>query len=297
MTHATKNSEPITSDPVVIEASDVQEPKDEPQATVKDDLAEDEEADVGSELIFEPAPRVRRSSISPPPPPPGRAFIRGRSPPYRNPNASRDAIHVIANTKQFNAILSESDICIETPNSSSQTFVTTHPFHSADLKMLSWLFSVGIPDAWVQKPTSFVSSGGFQFDLPHGGRPFNNYGSYDDGFSSRDIVSIAKLGAALNIFKDDSEKYGTSKVKFVTAVQGKTNGGWVKLIVSHTRQSAAVDIFLEILNNSSIVFVGAVLQNVTIPSGASKNKSVKVEKVCSVKEAEEVGKGVIGVIC
>ena len=83
----------------------------------------------------------------------------------------------------------------------------------------------------------------------------------------------------------------------MTAVQGNAGDNGVKLIVSYTRQAATVDIFHQILNNQSILFVGAVLCDVAVPVEAAGRKHVKVQRVNSVKEAEDVGKGVIGVIC
>jgi hypothetical protein len=293
MTHATASVEPFSSDAVMVEAPDAQKSTtEESPSTVRDKSPEKEEnAEEDEEPLIELVPRNDRI----PGPPPPRPFRRGRSPPYYNPNANPDYIAMISNTKQFNTLLSEPDTCIETIASSQVTYITTHPFHASDLEKLSWLFKIGIPDAWVQKPTSFLSSAGFQFDLPSGRRP-HGYDPYDDGYNTRDVVPIARLGAALRVFKsDDSE---TAKVKFVTAVQGKSNPGWVKLLVSHTRQAAAVDIFHEILNNHSVLFVGAVLQDVAIPVEApSRHQQVKIQRVGSLKEAEEVGEGVVGFIC
>lgn len=117
---------------------------------------------------------------------------------------------------------------------------------------------------------------------------------YDDGYNSRDVVPIARLGAALNVFKDDA---AAAKVKFVTAVQGKRDAGWVKVVVSYTRQAAAVDIFHEILNGHSVLFVGAVLKDVAVPIEGVGRQMGKIQRVGSLKEAEEVGEGVVGVIC
>jgi len=294
MTHATASVEPFSSDAVMVEVPDAQKPTtDESPATMRDKSPEREEnPSEDEEPLIELVPPSGRI----PGPPPPRAFRRGRSPAYYNPNANPDDIPMISNTKQFNAVLSESDTCIETIASSQVIYITTHPFHSSDLEKLSWLFRIGIPDAWVQKPSPFLSTP--QFDLPSGRRP-HGYDPYDDGYIARDVVPMARLGAALRVFKnDDSEKHGTAKVKFVTAVQGKTNAGWVKLFVSHTRQAAVVDIFHEILNNHSVLFVGAVLKDVAIPLEApSRPQQVKIQRVGSLKEAEGVEKGVVGVIC
>jgi hypothetical protein len=296
MTNTTTTIEPIAADPVLIDASDAQKSTlDESPSTMKDDLSEiSSEYSDGEGSVAE---FVTRTNMPRPPPP--RVYRQGRGSARFIPDRDLDEIPIISNTKQFNALLSQPDICVETVGSCDTIYISTTPFHDADVQKLAWLFKLGIPDAWVQKPTSYVSGSGFQFDLPRGGRrQYHDDDRYDDGYNSRDIVSHARLGAVLRIFKDDSEKYRTSKVKFITAVhKERTSGAWVKLIVSHTRQAAAVDIFHQILNNQSILFVGAVLQDMAVPVETSSRKPVKVQKVNSVKEAEEVGKGVIGVIC
>lgn len=295
MTHATAIVEPIASDPVIIDASDARKSAGEKSpatldASKNEDNASDNEDNTSdAESIVDIIPARGRI---PGPPPPGRVR-RCRSPIYWNPNVEPDEIPIINNTKQFNAILSESDICIETTTSTQAIYLTTHPFHAADLEDLSWIFRISVPDAWVEKPSS---AHGSSIEPPVSRRSYNDY---DDGYRGpdRNSVSLARLGAALKIFKDDSEKYGTAKVKFVTAVQGKRNAGVVKLVVSYTRQAAAVDVFHELLNGYPVLFVGAVLQSVPVPAKTSVRKPVKVVKVNSVKEAEEVGKGIIGVIC
>lgn len=287
----------LSSDAFKAEAPGAQKPTSkEPQSTVRDKSPHGEEnAERDEEPPIEHVPRNTRMG-SPPPPHP---FRRGRSPPYYNPspNDNFPSTPLISNTAQFNALLSSPDTCIEKPASSQTSYITTHPFHASDLTKHSWLFRLGIPDAWVQKPTSFLSSSNVQFDLPSTRRP-QGYDPYNDGFNTRDVVPIARLGAALRVFGSDDERYGTARVKFVIAVQGKTNAGWVKLLVSYTRQAAVVDIFHEVLNNHSILFVGAVLQDVAIPvEEPRRDQRVRIQRVGSLKEAEEVGEGVVGVIC
>jgi hypothetical protein len=295
MTNTTTTIEPIAADPVLIDASDAQKSTpDESPSTLKDNVSEissedsDEEGSV-AEFV------TRNSNMSRPPP---RVFRQPRGSGRFIPDRDVDEVPIISNTKQFNALLSQPDICVETVGSCDTIYISTTPFHDADVQKMAWLFKIGIPDTWVQKPTAYVSGTGYQFELPRGRRQYHDDDRYDDGYASHNIVSHARLGAVLRMFKDDSEKYGTSKVKFVTAVhKERTSGAWVKLIVSHTRQAAVVDIFHQLLNNQSILFVGAVLQDVAVPVETSSRKPVKVQKVTSVKEAEEVGKGVIGVIC
>jgi hypothetical protein len=102
------------------------------------------------------------------------------------------------------------------------------------------------------------------------------------------------LGAALRVLKEES----LSKVKYAIGIQGRSSPASYKLLVSHSRKAAAVDIFYEVLNGNSIVFVGAVLKDVAIPvEYPHKQPAIKLKRVESIKDAENVGDGVIGIIC
>jgi hypothetical protein len=295
----------LTSEPEIIDSSETQEStnSEPPQPTTTEKAAKKEE-DAGSlsnsEVISQEQERpIRVSGVFrnrrnySPSPPPRRLVSRD----YDTPS--------LINTAALNdLIINESDICADTANN-NMIYITNTPFHAADLDKMSWILKIGIQDTWVQKPVAHLSSNGYQFDLPNGNSrrrgPCYDDGYYDDGFDgpmNRRSTPIARFGNALRVFKTDEEKYGTKKVKFVIAVQGKNNAGWLKLVVSHSRQAAAVDIFHEILNNHSILFVGAVLQDVVIPVEApNRLPGVKFQRVGTLKEAEEVGKDVIGVIC
>lgn len=123
---------------------------------------------------------------------------------------------------------------------------------------------------------------------------------YDDRYDDyeRTGITVVNLGSAFRVFTDDSDESQTSKVKFVIAVSGKNSAGWAKLLICYTRQTALSAIFLEILSRNSIAFVGAVLQDVSIPTEPLNNSAQMVfKKATSVQELEEAEEGVIRVIC
>jgi hypothetical protein len=302
MTSGNAVVETITSDPVIVEVSDAQKSTANVDAETgvveetpqKDEAIEDEmqRLEIGEDRrrpsYRQPTRKIRVNY--------SRSRSRSRSP-YRHPMTE---CTVLANTASLNTILEETDSCVETIKG-QLVYTTTHPFHSADLQKLSWLFQIGIPECWIQKPTTFFPGSGVQFSLPRGGHGRGRNEFYDDGYdvrydNGRGPVALARLGSALCIFKDDTDPM-TSKVKFVTAVQVKNDSSWIKLVVSHSRQAAAADICHELLNNHSIIFVGAVLRNIAVPADNPNMPLKKLQRVASVKEAEEVDQGVIGVIC
>jgi len=222
---------------------------------------------------------------------------------------------LITNATTLNTVLLENtDICVEIQSgpelySKSIAYLTSNPFHNTDLEKLSWIFKVGVVDAWVQKPVSPISSlGVYQVDYLPPGRRGPQYVHVDepvydryDRYDRRSDVPIVKLGNALKVFKDDTEESETSKVKFVTIVQGKSQPNWAKMIVSYSRQAALVDLFHEIMNGQTILFVGAVLKDAAVPAVSSKNGLVqepKFRKVDSIKEAKVLEEeGITAFIC
>lgn len=309
--------EPITSDLVIIDSSETQEASESSKAAATEKATETPK-EAATENIAkkpeDPAESVYFSDNDGREPRrfnrPLRAISRERSfsPPPRPRGFSTQIYDIpsLINTASLNDFINQPDTCANTATN-SMIYIANNPFHATELDKISWIFKIGIQDTWVRKPASFLTSNGYQFDLPpRNSRPraveYNCYDDryYDDfdGHMNRRNTPIARLGTSLRLFKDDSEKYGTKKVKFMIAVQGKGNAAWLKLVISHSRQAAAVDIFHEILNGHSIQFVGAVLQDVVIPVQArNKQPAIKFQRVGSLKEAEEVGKGVIGVIC
>jgi len=301
MKPANPSVDPISSDPVIIDSSETQEVTDNTTKTKLSDKVIQKEEDVESleGLEVNPEPRTggravrvirHNRNFSPPPPP-----HRFGSAVYEVPS--------LVNTATLNDLINEPDTCADTIDG-HLIYITNTPVHAADLEKISWILKIGIQDTWVQKPVNHLTANGVQFELPPGNsRRRNGYIEYDDRYDDYDMhrgrgTPIVRLGNALRVFKTDEKKYGTEKVKFVIAVQGRSNAGWMKLVVSHSRQAAAADIFHEIINNQSIVFVGAVLHDVAIPVEApNRQPAVKFQRVGSLKEAEEVGQGVIGVIC
>ncbi len=294
MASQTPAPESINSEVVIIDSPT---PENPPSTPTQEPVITNSLDDEGNELCIS----ERTREISPanvpfrPNVPRGRVIRRNYSPPPPMRSRSQDS-PVLTNTTGLDALLTspEPDICIETVNGNI-VYITTHSIPSQDLDKITWLFHLGSPDAWVQKPTCFLQQHGFQFDHPNENGRGRGYDCYVDPYNNRNQIARADLGSALKGFKDDAE---VSKVKFVIAVEGKGNKGWMKLIVAWTRQTAMVSVFHEIINNQEIAFVGAVLKDVAIPvESGNRGPGLKLQKVGSVKEAEKVGKGLIGVIC
>jgi hypothetical protein len=288
-------AEPITAEPVIVEKSDAQKvagdtPKQEPAGEKKPKDVEEEEVD--ADIHVKGNRRSRRRSYTPSP----RRYRPVREVEIRPPT---DAVIVIKNSKGFNELVLEpTDAIVETVGGIfRESYVTSYAFHPEEIEKISWILTIGIQDAWVVRPVSYLATHGFQFELPLGGqRRQQDYMERFDG--GRDDVTITRLGAAFRVFKDDMEESQTSKVKFVIVIQSRASPAWHRLILSYTRQTALAAIYHEFLNLHSVVFVGAVLQNATIPVGyPTQQGGVKFKKANSVQELEEMEKGVIGVIC
>jgi hypothetical protein len=294
MTSGNVAPETITSEPVIVNV-----PNAEKSTAEVNDKKGVEETKV-EPIVNEPGPGEReriieeRRSYRQPVRVVQRDYSRSRSP----RRAVGFEVDVLTNTTSLNHILADTDVCVETIRG-QLIYMTSHPFHTGDLQKFEWLFHLGTLESWIQKPMP----NSVQFDLPRAG-PQNRQVYYDDGydapynngFRSGGPVPIARLGAALRIFKEDSDPL-VSKVKFLTVVQVRNDSAWVKLIVSHSRQAAASDVCHELLNGHSIIFMGAVLRDVAVPAENQYLKAKKLVRVASVEEAEKVEEGVIGVIC
>lgn len=125
----------------------------------------------------------------------------------------------------------------------------------------------------------------------------DRYGNQFEDRFERSGIPLVKLGETFTtIFKDG----GDEGVKFLTVIQGKGTSGWLKLITSYSKKNALVDLFHEILNGFSILFVGAVLADVDLSNiwklEGSKDEYI-FKKVGTVDEARALEGHVIGVIC
>jgi hypothetical protein len=299
MTPTNSSIELISSDPVIIDSSETQEVNDSTKPTANEKPAKNEDDLVESVANLEVDPPRRPFER------PVRVIRHGRNyspspPPHRFGPAVYE-VPSLVNTATLNDLINEPDTCANTIDG-RLVYIANTPFHAADLEKVSWILKIGIQDSWVQKPVGYLTANGFQSNLPPGNsrRRIEYVEQYDDGYNMPRGrgAPIVRLGNALRIFKSDEKKYRTEKVKFVIAVQGKGNEEFFKLVVCHSRQAAAVDIFHEVLNHHSIAFVGAVLKDVVVGVEApNKLPAVKFQRVGSVKEAEEVGEGVVGVIC
>ena len=300
MAPATPPAEPITAEPVIVEKSDAlklngDESQEKPSGEKKpsrkegEGAVDDEDSDL--DIHVRKGRRGRRwdRSYSPPPPPPPPGFRRDVEP-----------IKMLKNASSLNQLILEpTDAAAETSVGLLRSpYITSYAFHAEEVRNISWLFTMGLLDAWMQRPVSYHTPQGFQFELPLD-CPRRQPSYYENRYnSSQDAIPFVRLGSAFRVFKNDSDEYMTSKVKFVIAVQGAGSTAWYKLVMGYSRQTALAAIYHEILNNNSIAFVGAVLQEVSLPVGApTPLPAVKFQKATSVQELEEMEKGVIGIIC
>ncbi|XTI83472.1 hypothetical protein V2W45_1338566 [Cenococcum geophilum] len=145
---------------------------------------------------------------------------------------------------------------------------------------ISWLFCVGKMDLWTDKIISF-------YTVNTSTREYS-----PSPIIERVDTPILRLSAALRPHKEEG------KLKYVVAIQCRSTPVSYKLVVSNSKKAAGMDMFYEVLNGNSISFVGAVLKDVPIPvEHPHKFPQTKFKRVESVEEAEEVGEGVVGIIC
>jgi hypothetical protein len=310
MASSCQPTEPIHSEPVIVDSSTGHEeaPASKPEGEANPELPKDESG-VQETLpertrIFERFPRNNRRNT-------------GR---YYSPSPIREIIREERIVTQTNfperpALLSTSDL--ESLLSSStadalveayrgqMTYVVTHPFHETDVQKLSWLFWLGKVDSWVTRPANFDAGAGngdgnMAFDLApaSGGYRDREIIRYDDRYDRAEIP-IVRLGHALRVFPSSEEAASeTSRVKFLIVIGSKSTSETVKLVVSYSREAAMAQIVYEVLNGYSILFVGAVLRDMVVPTGFSYRRPVvKFSRVGSLREAEEIGEGVVGIIC
>ncbi|KAH7354614.1 hypothetical protein BKA65DRAFT_496680 [Rhexocercosporidium sp. MPI-PUGE-AT-0058] len=202
--------------------------------------------------------------------------------------------------------------------------VTTHSTAAEELAKLDWVFRIGMVDSWVTKPPGGVFGVGSAFGIP--GAPYadgirNRRGGefvvvdegqrFDDTGAERTSVPLVRLGEVFRLLpssssaSSDEEQIHISeevakqekKVKFLTIIRGRSGVGYFKLLISYSREAALVDIFHEIVNAHSVLFVGAVLRDTVVPLAVQEVLSVNFRKVGGVEEAEALEEGIIGVIC
>jgi hypothetical protein len=174
------------------------------------------------------------------------------------------------------------DVCVEVSKRRLDLYLTTHAFSDADVQNISWLFINGKLDSWTDRVmTCFMVNISMR--------------EYTQGpIVERFDVPIARLGMALRAVAQAD----LPKVKYVIAVQSRNYSMSYKILVSQTRKAAGVDLFYELLNGASVAFVGAVLKDVAIPvEHPHKQPAMQFKRVGSVKEAEKLGQGTVGIIC
>jgi hypothetical protein len=163
-------------------------------------------------------------------------------------------------------------------------YATTYPFTDADVQSLAWLFMYGKLDGWTDKIAHFhvlASARDYMPLLP----------------PERIGMPILRMSAALRVLPQHEE----DKVKYVIVSQHRESAMSHKLLVSHSRKAAGMDIFYELLNGNSVVFIGLVLKHVAVPVEAPhKHPTVQFTRVDSVNDAlavAENGDGKVAILC
>lgn len=324
--------EPISSEPVIVNRTYAESVMS--HETIKP--VEDSESlesrilKLESLLAAQKLDKATPRSRSPSPRPPHRSRSRSHSPVvvrrrlYHSPIRSEE-LPIITNTTTLLNVL-EKDSCspdglIEIQSGGGRfnthvAYMTSLPVQQTDLEKISWIFKLGLEDSWVQKPVNFTGRDNWTFDFPGGtnfnGRRVRRADYYDNDCDNqrfdRGQTPVIKIGTLFNtVFKgnnaaenivDDEER----KVKFISVLQAQGNPGWARLMVSYSRAAALADIFHEVVNGFSLMFVGAVLKTANIPPsrtgfGPGGGEDFVYKKVESVTEAEECGNAVIGVLC
>ncbi len=154
-------------------------------------------------------------------------------------------------------------------------YVATYPYSDANVQKFSWLFMLGRLDTWVTEPQTPSQYNAVQ----HYRRP--NIG----------IQNIRLSAPALDMDVDDEPG-----VKFLFVTQEKDGLQTFKLTVSDSKPAAGIDMYYELLQGHSIVFVGAVLKDAPVPM-MSRYPAFEFKRVGSAEEAENLAEGVVGVIC
>jgi hypothetical protein len=162
-------------------------------------------------------------------------------------------------------------------------YATTYPFTDADVQSLAWLFTYGKLDGWTHKIAHF-----------HGPASSRDYMPLPP---ERIGIPILRMSAALRVLPKEEE----DKVKYVIVSQHRDSAMSHKLLVSHSRKGAGMDIFYELLNGNSVVFIGLVLKHVAVPVEAPHtHPTVHFTRVGSVKDAfgfAENGHGKVAILC
>jgi len=186
---------------------------------------------------------------------------------------------VISNSRDLLALVDEYEGIVEVARRHS-LYVTTYPLTNEDVHNHSWILISGRLDGWADKLHSYYTINASQRESP----PYPIIERLD--------TPILRLSAALRPQREEG------KLKYVIVVQSRNTPMTYKLLVAQSKKAAGMDMFYEVLNGQSIVFVGAVLKTVAVPVDAPHRvPAVRFQKVESVGEAEACAEGVVGIIC
>ncbi|KAF2473854.1 uncharacterized protein BDR25DRAFT_312031 [Lindgomyces ingoldianus] len=194
--------------------------------------------------------------------------------------AQEEEEKVIKNSRDLLALVDTHEGLIRTPNHTS-VYATTYPYTDVDVKNISWLFYTGRIDGWADKLHSYYTMNVSARDY------------YPNPVHHTIDTPMIRLTAALKEHKPKDE----AKLKYVIACQSRNTPAVFKLLVSYSRKAAGMDMFYELLNGNSVVFVGAVLKDVAVPvENPHVFPAAKFKRVESVEEAESL-KDAFGIIC
>ena len=164
----------------------------------------------------------------------------------------------------------------------NQVYTTTYPFTDADVQGLAWIFTYGRLDGWTDKIATFTVVTSFRDYI-------------QTPALERIETPILRLSAALRVLPQQDKE----KVKYVIVSQCRNSPVSYKLLVSFSREAVGMDMFYELLNGNSVVFVGAVPKHVAIPvETPTKLPAIKFKRVESVEAfGLDMADGQVGIMC
>lgn len=187
----------------------------------------------------------------------------------------------------------------------SSIYLSTYPFTDKDVKEWSWLFQLGIEGKFLSKQGDLQDDCDDEDDwmypgdrrgriavrsIPHhrGRRDRSPTYAYDSGADIPYVYLSRALDAA--VVPESSEKEFT----FVIVVRNRGRvGGGAKLLTARSRKAAGILIYYEALIGHSVVFLGAMKEDV---ERGTKFRNYKQAE--NVEEAVTISGGdVVGIIC
>lgn len=189
-------------------------------------------------------------------------------------------------------------------------YLTTYPFSDRDVQKWSWALGSGVEESYISEPKKkrvnedendsdsdddFVRGRNFPRVYQNDRRRIRSPGFDPLGNEMASVFLSRALDAT--VVPEDGEE----KAKFVIIVQNKSKNGSsaesARLLVAETRKAAAMLMYYEVLNGTSITFVGAVPADAKL--SPAKKKKVQFKRTETFEEAVKLYKeeGIVGVVC